>query len=152
MAALAFSNRQRTRPLNAQRLRKITQAILASLPQVKDWDLTFYFVGAARMGEINERHLGHVGPTDVITFDYNDPEMPGRLCGEIFICLDVAIDHARDYRTSWQSEVVRYIVHAILHLCGHDDLKPAARREMKQLENRMVLKLARQFDFATVGR
>ncbi len=152
MAKLAFSNRQRTKPLNPRRLREIAEAILAYLPRVKDWDLMFYFVGAARMADINARHLGHPGATDVITFDYNDPEVPGRICGEIFICVDVAIEQAREFRTSWQSEVVRYMVHSILHLCGYDDLKPAERREMKQAENRLVAKFSRQFKLSAVGR
>jgi rRNA maturation RNase YbeY len=152
MPALAFSNRQRTKPLNPRRLREISEAILASLPQVQDWDLMFYFVGAARMAEINETHLGHPGATDVITFDYNDPEVPGRICGEIFICVEVAMEQARKFRTSWQSEVVRYMAHSILHLCGYDDLKPAERRRMKQVENRLVTKLSRHFKLAALGR
>jgi len=152
MQALTFSNRQRTHPLNARLLRQITEAALGQLPSVSDWDLTFYFVGARRMAEINETHLGHPGPTDVITFDYNDPEVPSRICAEVFICVDVAIEQAREFRTTWQAEVVRYLVHSILHLCGHDDLQPAARRKMKQVENRLVAKLSRQFKLATLAR
>jgi rRNA maturation RNase YbeY len=151
MPALAFSNRQRTKPLNPRRLRQITESILASLPQVKDWDLAFYFVGAARMAEINESHLGHPGPTDVITFDYNDPENPGRIAGEVFICVEVAVEQAREFRTTWQSEVVRYVVHSILHLCGYDDLKPTERRRMKLVENRLVARLSREFKFTSLG-
>jgi len=152
MNALAFSNRQRVRPLNARTLRAITKSVLAGLPGIEDWELSFYFVGAKRMAEINETHLGHSGSTDVITFDYNEPGLPGRIAGEIFICVEVAVAQAREFRTTWQSEVVRYIVHSILHLCGHDDLKPTARRKMKQVENRLVRQLARQFKLATLTR
>ena len=47
------------------------------------------------------------------------------LHGEIFICVDEAVLQARKFRTSWQSEIVRYLVHGVLHLLGHDDSRPA---------------------------
>ena len=47
------------------------------------------------------------------------------LHGELFICVDEAVAQAKEFKTSWQSEVVRYVVHGVLHLLGHDDLQPA---------------------------
>jgi probable rRNA maturation factor len=159
---LTFINLQRTKPINSRKLREITEAALAELPNVTGWNLTFYLVGAKKMAEINESHMHHEGPTDVITFDYSDlvtgnskletrnPKL--ELLGEIFICPDVAVTQAREFRTTWQSELVRYVVHALLHLYGHDDLKPAARREMKRHENRLVRLLARRFRFAGISK
>lgn len=150
MAKLAFSNRQRTRPLDVRLLREITLATLASLPHVDDWELTFYFVSAKRMALINETHLGHEGATDVITFGYNDADTPWQLAGEVFICIEVAVTQAKEFRTTWQAEVVRYIVHSLLHLCGYDDLKSADRRKMKRVENRLVADLSRQFNLSAL--
>lgn len=132
-------------------LREIAEAVLDSLPRVNQWDLSFCFVGAKRMAQINETHLHHQGPTDVITFDYNDPNTPECIAGEIFICVEVAVSQAREFRTTWQSEVARYLIHSLLHLCGHDDLKPAARRKMKRVENRLLRKLTRQFPLSGLG-
>ena len=155
-SSIGFSNLQRTKRLNTRLLKTITEATLAELPGVTGWSLTFYLIGAKRMADINEGHLGHEGPTDVITFDYSELVAQNSkretLIGEIFICVDVAVTQAREFRTTWQSEVVRYIVHALLHLCGHDDLKPAARREMKRHENRLVRKLARRFRFPELSK
>jgi rRNA maturation RNase YbeY len=152
---LHFTNLQRAKHLNLRRLREITEAALTALPEVVGWNLTFYFVGARKMAGINESHLHHDGPTDVITFDYGDGEAPRArkiLTGEIFICVDVAVTQAREFRTTWQSEVVRYVVHALLHLCGYDDLVPAARRRMKEVENRFVRKLAKNFPLQALSR
>jgi len=151
LSTLQFTNRQRTKRINRRLLRQITEAVLAKLPKIKSWDLTFHLVSARRISEINETHLGHEGPTDVITFDYNALENPELLCGEIFICIEVAVEQAREFRTTWQSELVRYIIHALLHLCGHDDLAPAPRRQMKQVENRLVRRFSQRFDFAALG-
>ena len=53
------------------------------------------------------------------------PDARRPLHGEIFICVDEAVWQARKFRTSWQSEIVRYLVHGVLHLLGHDDSRPA---------------------------
>jgi probable rRNA maturation factor len=151
---LSFANLQRTKPINRRQLQAITEATLAEL-DIANWNLTFYLVGTQKMAEINEGHMHHEGPTDVITFNYGDHASrltPHALLGEIFICVDVAVTQAREFHTTWQSEIVRYIVHALLHLCGYDDLSPAARREMKRHENRLVRKLSRQFNFAALSR
>ena len=70
------------------------------------------------------------------------------LHGELFICVDVALAQAKEFKSSWQAEVVRYVVHGVLHLLGHDDLKPHLRRKMKREENRLVRRLSRRFSLA----
>jgi rRNA maturation RNase YbeY len=74
------------------------------------------------------------------------------LHGEIFICLDETVAQAGQFGTAWQSELVRYLVHGVLHLCGHDDLKPSARRLMKRQENRLLRELNRRFLFRRLAR
>ena len=59
---------------------------------------------------------------------------------------------AKKFKTSWQSELVRYVVHGVLHLLGHDDLKPDLRRKMKREENRLVRLLAKRFSLAQLAR
>jgi len=137
---LRVLNRQRTRSVDTRLLREI---LLHSLGET-DFDLTIQLVDPAEMARLNEKHLGHTGSTDVITLDFaNDPEAPP--AGEIFICLADAIEQAREFRTTWQSELVRYAIHGILHLQGYDDLKPTARRKMKAIENRRLKALAAKF-------
>ena len=45
---------------------------------------------------------------------------------------------AKQFKTTWQSEIVRYVIHGVLHLLGHDDRLAAARRRMKREENRLL--------------
>lgn len=72
--------------------------------------------------------------------------------GEVFIGLDVALRQSRRFRTTPAREVVRYAVHGILHLLGHDDHHAAARRRMKSEEDRLVRRLGRQFPVDCVLR
>jgi probable rRNA maturation factor len=74
------------------------------------------------------------------------------LQGELFICLDEAQFQARRYHTIWQSEIVRYIIHGLLHLLGYDDLKPVARRKMKRQENLVLRKVSAQFSLDELSR
>jgi rRNA maturation RNase YbeY len=112
------------------------------------------------MARLNEKYLGHSGSTDVITFDHSvagdgrgarNSSPPGTgncaaIFGEIFISVGDALKQAREFGTSWESEVVRYVIHGVLHLKGYSDLEPAQRRIMKREENRLLRHVQRQFN------
>ena len=140
---IAIANRARTgRKLDLRLLKKIIAAALEEL-DIKEAELGIVLIGAREMALLNEEFLGHEGPTDVITFDYSEKRK--QLHGEVFVCVEIADKQAKEFGTSRQSEVVRYVVHGILHLMGHDDLQAAARKKMKREEGRLVRALSRRF-------
>jgi probable rRNA maturation factor len=145
---IAISNRQprgRTaKKIDLRLLERITEAVLEDLKIVQA-ELGIVLVGPKESASLNEKFLGHEGSTDVITFDYSESKAEGSLHGEIFICVAEAEKQAKEFKTDWRSEMVRYVVHGILHLTGHDDLQPAARKKMKQMEGRLVRELSRRF-------
>jgi len=147
--SLLIKNRRRAIPLNTRLLRTLTKTLLNESLELVNFDLAIYLVRAPEMARLNETFLQHSGSTDVITFDYSDHSSSvlrhSSLHGEIFISIDDAIAQARQFRTSWQSELVRYIIHGVLHLRGFDDIQPAARRKMKREENRLLREVARLF-------
>lgn len=147
---VAIANRQRTRKINTRLLRQVTEALLGEL-KIENAELGINLVAAREMTLINETFLKHEGSTDVVTFDYADKTEETILAGEIFICVDEAIVQAKKFGTSWQSEIVRYVVHGVLHLTGHDDLKPNLRRRMKREENRLLRRLSRKFSLAQIA-
>ena len=139
---VVIANRQRTRKINSRSLKKIVGELFLEL-KITDAELGIHLVGAKEMAEVNWKFLQHEGSTDVITFDHQESgvrsqESELKLNGELFICVDDAVKQAKEFGTTWQSEVVRYIVHGVLHLLGYDDLKPQLRRVMKREENRLV--------------
>lgn len=150
--SLIIRNRQRLRPVDRRLLALLTRTLLLDLLRRESFDLAIYLVEAPEITRLNKEFLRHQGSTDVITFDYCDPAQPERLAGEIFVCLDEAVRQARRFHTSWQSELVRYVVHGILHLCGYDDGEPNARRKMKRRENSLVSQLTAQFPVRQLGR
>ena len=151
---LTLRNRQHTRAVDLRRLRRVAATVLQNLLAVEQFDLGIYLVSATEITRLNETFLRHKGSTDVITFNYAESGGPasgrsGRrdartalLHGEIFICIDEAVAQARRFRTSWQSELIRYLIHGLLHLRGYDDQNASARRQMKREENRLLRRLA----------
>jgi probable rRNA maturation factor len=153
---LVIANRQRTEKINIQLFKKIVAELFAEL-KIAEAELGVNLVGAREMTLVNETFLRHEGATDVITFDHEEKRKAEsgkrkKLHGELFVCVDVAVAQAKIFKTSWQFEIVRYVVHGILHLLGHDDLQPALRRKMKREENRLVRLLARRFALAQLAR
>lgn len=157
---LSLQNQQRIRAIKVRRLREIVRFLLAEQLQFTEVELSIVLVSARRMAQVNEQFLRHEGSTDVITFDYLESRhirrsagpQPSRLCGELLVCVEEAVTQAEVFQTSWPAEVVRYIVHGVLHLCGEDDQTPAARRIMKRRENRLVRRLEQKFSFAALAR
>lgn len=157
-------NRQRAKRINLHRLKKIATGLLVEL-KIQNADLGINLVAALEMTALNGTFLHHAGSTDVITFDYSvgqvsrpshfsskrigdRPEACPALSGEIFICVDEALAQARKFKTSWQSEIVRYLIHGVLHLTGHDDSPAGERRKMKREEDRLLRQLSRRFSLA----
>ncbi len=171
---LDVRNQQRIRGVRLLLLQQIARALLQETWPDRSYDLAICLVAAPEMTRLNETFLRHKGSTDVITFDYAEkagqasrlslarpaagpeldrrPACPANLHGEIFVCLDEAVRQARRFRTTWQSELVRYVVHGILHLLGYDDCQPRPRRRMRAAENVLVRRLARQFAFRALSR
>ena len=152
---ITIANRQRTKKFNTRLLKEIIAALLVKL-EVRQGEIGVHLVGAAEMTGVNWQFLQHAGSTDVITFDHraavllpDHPEL--QLYGELFVCVDDALKQAETFRTTWTSEVVRYVVHGVLHLLGYDDLKPDLRQRMKREERRLLRWLETRFSFAELS-
>ncbi|MBI5415774.1 MAG: rRNA maturation RNase YbeY, partial [Candidatus Omnitrophica bacterium] len=71
-------------------------------------------------------------------FDLSDDKRPGRVNGDIAICVDAAVRNAKSCDTSLAQELVLYVAHGILHLLGFDDHAPADIRAMRAKEQEIL--------------
>lgn len=99
-------------------------------------ELSLAFVDDQAMQALNREFLGHDYPTDIVTFPLSEPGEP--LAGELVISTEFALRSARRYRWPAELEVGLYIVHGILHLCGHDDREAGPARAMRRLQTRIL--------------
>jgi probable rRNA maturation factor len=85
--------------------------------------------------DVNKKFLNHNYKTDVISFDLGENEV---IDGEIYISVDRASVQARRYKTSLEREVLRLVIHGILHLAGWDDFTRSQKLRMRKRENEFI--------------
>jgi rRNA maturation RNase YbeY len=98
--------------------------------------LNIIFVKEAALTEMHKTYLNDPSPTDVITFHLNGDNEAVE--GEIYISGEQAQLQAKEYSVSDESEILRLIIHGILHLAGYNDIIEADRVKMKAEENRLI--------------
>lgn len=100
--------------------------------------LTYIFCDDEKILEVNRRFLCHDYYTDIITFD----ETRGRrISGDMYISLDTVASNADGVGERRERELLRVIIHGILHLCGINDKGPGEREIMEAHENEALAML-----------
>ena len=119
-------------------LRKIIEDLVRTEFSTFAGECCFHLVSRRRMAALNRKFLNHEGAADVLAFDLAEDPNHILQTAEVYICPAVAREQAKEFHTSWPDELVRYHVHALLHLKGDDDRTPKARKIMKQREERIM--------------
>ena len=101
-------------------------------------NINYIFCSDERELEVNRRFLGHDYYTDVITFDYSTPST---LNGDIFISLDTVRSNAELVSTSFDNELLRILIHGVLHLTGQGDKTPETKAQMTAKEEKALAKV-----------
>lgn len=128
-------------PLGRATVAELARGVLRA-ERVRAAELSFTFVAAPVMAALNRRHLGHRGPTDIITFEL--APVPGHpRTGDVYVCPDVARENARRHGAGVRAEVARLVVHGTLHVLGHvhPEDEGRARSPMWQRQERLLARL-----------
>lgn len=142
-------------------LEEVVRRVLAE-ERIDRATVSVALVNDAQIHEVNREFLGHDYPTDVISFllnaddDRSQTEDSSQLfldsefvsnglsdsCrvieGEIVVSTETAMREASIHGWSPQAELLLYVVHGLLHLCGYDDLTDDARPAMRSREREML--------------
>ena len=113
------------------------RALLAALGR-PDAGLSILLTTDGRIRTLNRRWREVDHATDVLSFPADDPPGSGPHLGDLAVSLDIASRRARRAGRSLGEEVDRYLVHGMLHLVGHDHLRPGEAREMARLEDELL--------------
>ena len=100
-------------------------------------DVSYIFCNDKRILEVNREFLQHDYYTDIITFDDSNLK-EGYIAGDIFIDIETVRDNARLYGATARQEMLRVIVHGVLHLCGQKDKTPRAEKQMHKKEDKYL--------------
>lgn len=94
--------------------------------------LSYIFCDDPKILEVNRQFLQHDYFTDIITFD----DTRGKLLrGDIFISLDTVLSNSQMVNDDYSRELLRVVIHGVLHLCGINDKGPGEREVMESHEN-----------------
>lgn len=94
-------------------------------------DITYVFCDDEYLYEMNVEYLNHDTYTDIISFDYR---VGNQINGEIYISVDRVKENATEYGVSFENELLRVIIHGILHFLGHKDKSDNEAQKMRLLE------------------
>ena len=109
----------------------LAHAAAADSPLANLATLEVALVDDATSDRVHRDFMNIEGPTDVITFHH----------GEIVIGAEVAQRQAAEYGEPLAREILRYLVHGLLHLAGHEDSQPDERAAMEAAQESIVARL-----------
>jgi len=102
--------------------------------------ITYVFCSDEEILRINQLYLNHDYYTDIITFNYSEGD---KLSGDLFISLETVKTNAKKFKTDYNRELSRVMIHGILHLCGYEDNTPITKKAMRLMEEETLRLLIR---------
>lgn len=104
--------------------------------------VNYIFCSDSYLLNINNEYLSHDFYTDIITFDLRENKTIKNkfLEADIFISVDRVEENAIQYKVTFEEELLRVMIHGILHLTGHKDKTKLQKNKMR-LEEQSCLSL-----------
>jgi probable rRNA maturation factor len=115
---------------------KILKLLEAEISPKHINELHVLFINDAKMREINFEFRSKDKPTDVLSFpqftprqirgDLAAPESSGTYLGDLVVSTETTLRQAKRFGVTPRAELIRLLVHGLLHLCGYDHEKVSA--------------------------
>ncbi|MCH7955857.1 MAG: rRNA maturation RNase YbeY, partial [Candidatus Marinimicrobia bacterium] len=108
-------------------------SVMASVLDGEDKDyssVSVLLVSDEEIQEVNKKYLGHDYATDVVTFPLHEGSKP--IEGEIYVSLQTTERNSKLFNNSHSDEIIRVVIHGMLHLAGYEDSSSESRDEMKK--------------------
>lgn len=121
-------DKQKSLKIDKSSARALVKALLSYLKSSPE-EISLYFVTTEEISDLHAEFFNDPTTTDCISFPIDAVHL-----GDVFVCPKTAIDYAKKKGLDPYQETALYIVHAILHLLGYDDLKPSAKDKMRKKE------------------
>jgi rRNA maturation RNase YbeY len=111
----------------------ISQVIASE--QKREGEISYVFCDDDYLLELNQNYLQHDTLTDIISFDYT---VGNELNGDIFISVERVRENAEIFNQTFDNELLRVIIHGVLHYCGYKDKSAADEQLMRSKENEKI--------------
>lgn len=122
--------------LNINKYKKVLELLFSNIENENTMEIIF--VTKNQIKELNKYYRNKDTYTDVLSFPNDDEEFNS--LGDIFICIEVAINQAKEYKHSEIREISFLAVHGYLHLLGYDHETEEEEKEMIKLQEEILNK------------
>lgn len=119
-------------------LKRLIRLLLIRLGFNPEESISIVLTNNEVISRINNEYFGKESPTDVISFSLPDKFDPDKISGEVIISIEEVISNSREYHASLAKELMRYIIHGLLHLKGLNDSTSSQRIKMRKEENLLL--------------
>jgi len=109
--------------------------------------LNVIFVDDAEIQQLNREYRDKDRPTDVLSFNYEGDMNASEVFGEVYVSVETAQRQAVDHKHSLHDELVKLVVHGILHVHGYDHEEDEEYREMYAVEKAVLGEIAGEMVF-----
>ncbi len=99
-------------------------------------ELTYIFCSDKYLLDLNCRFLNHDFYTDIVTFDYCAEK---KISGDFFISVERVMENSRFFSVTFEEELLRVIVHGLLHLLGFNDSNQEEKKAIREMEDNCIL-------------
>ena len=113
--------------------RWISQVIASE--QKREGEISYVFCDDDYLLELNQNYLQHDTLTDIISFDYT---VGNELNGDIFISVERVRENAEIFNQTFDNEILRVMIHGVLHYCGYKDKSTIDEQRMREKENEKI--------------
>ena len=138
MGKISIASPQEAVPIDRGHFREVVRRVLEG-EGVHEAEVSLAFVDNPTIHRLNKRYLDHDEPTDVLSFPLSDSSK--KLQGELVLGAEVALARAAELGHDVQAELTLYVIHGLLHLCGHDDHDEEDAARMREAERHYLQEL-----------
>lgn len=145
MTKIILYDTQKDLQLDRSTLKEVTSFLIKEMKIATD-EIIVHFVTEKKISDLHSQFFNDPTPTDCISFPIDGTSLSRHhILGELFICPKVAIAQSKHYQTTPGKELLRYLIHGLLHLIGYNDIETKERKIMKGKEGALLKKVIAQF-------
>ena|SRR5438132_347841 len=105
-------------------------------------EVNILIVDTEEGAQYNQTYRHKVGPTNVLSFPFEQPEgLDLPILGDIVLCAPVILSEANAQKKSLKAHYAHLTIHGCLHLLGYDHIKEEDANQMEALEVNIMNKL-----------
>lgn len=110
----------------------VIEFVLSQLKRTKQFHFTVIFIDDEKIRDLNKRFRQVDQFTDVLVFPYSSKE------AEIYISAERAYEQAEEYHQTYREEILRLIIHGVLHCLGWRDKNSEERKKMWAIQEKIL--------------